>query len=148
MRATILLKAIILTKAYRAMVSIIAKGCIVALVLPLRCFLFLLPNYINICAIIMQYFHILTRGKYCNRNTPNPNDNAPLLQLTRHDHYSSDKCRPNIAIKAQTLKHTTHIDPDNEAYRHINLLSLLWTLTLHTRYCFYPNVKQSGRKLI
>ena len=37
-----------LTKAQRVTVSIMAKGCIVARVLPLRCFLFLLPNYTNI----------------------------------------------------------------------------------------------------
>ena len=48
MRATIHPKAVILTKAHEATVSIIAKGCIVARVLPLRCFLFLLPNYTNI----------------------------------------------------------------------------------------------------
>ena len=24
----------------------------------------------------MQYFHILTRGKYCNKNTPNPNNSS------------------------------------------------------------------------
>ena len=48
MRATILLKAIILTKAHWAAISIMAKGCIVACVLPLRRFLFLLPNYSNI----------------------------------------------------------------------------------------------------
>ena len=35
-------------------------------VLPLRCFLFLLPNYIHINAIMMQHFHILTRWD----NTP------------------------------------------------------------------------------
>ena len=45
MRATILPKAIIL-----------AKECFVAQVQPLRCFLCLLPNYINFCATIMQYF--------------------------------------------------------------------------------------------
>ena len=36
--------ATILTKAHRATVNVIAKGSIVAWVLPLRCFLFLLPN--------------------------------------------------------------------------------------------------------
>ena len=54
MRATILPKAIILTKVHRAAVSMIAKGCIVARKLTLRCFLFLLPNYIHVYAIIMQ----------------------------------------------------------------------------------------------
>ena len=51
MRATILPLAIVLTKANRATVSMMAKGCIVARVLPLKCFLFLLPNYIqvNLC---------------------------------------------------------------------------------------------------
>ena len=34
----------ILTKAHRASVSMMAKGCIVAQVLLLRCFLFLLPT--------------------------------------------------------------------------------------------------------
>ena len=41
-------------------------------------FLILLPNSIHICAIIMQYFHIQTGGKYCNRNTPNT-QHFPLL---------------------------------------------------------------------
>ena len=44
MRATILPLAIIMNKAHSAVVSIVAKGCIVASVLPLRCFLFLLPK--------------------------------------------------------------------------------------------------------
>ena len=48
MRVTILPWAIILTKAHRAVVSIMVKECIVARVLPLRCFLFLLPKYTNI----------------------------------------------------------------------------------------------------
>ena len=51
MRVTILPWTIILTKAHRAVVSITAKGCIVARVLPLRCFLFLLTNYINFSAL-------------------------------------------------------------------------------------------------
>ena len=50
MKVTILPLAIILTKAHSAMVSMMAKGCIVASELPLRCFLFLLPNYINLSA--------------------------------------------------------------------------------------------------
>ena len=54
MRATILPWAIILTKAHRAAVSIMVNVCIGAQVLPLRCFLLLLPNYIHVCAIIMQ----------------------------------------------------------------------------------------------
>ena len=44
MRATIIPKAIILTKDDRAAVSIMAK----CRVQPLICFLFLLPNYSNI----------------------------------------------------------------------------------------------------
>ena len=51
MRVKILPWAIILTKAHRAAVSIMAKGCTVALILLLRCFLFLLPNYTNIFTI-------------------------------------------------------------------------------------------------
>ena len=54
MRGTIFPLAIILTKAYRAAVSMMAKGSIVARVLPLKCFLFLLPNYLHVYAIIMQ----------------------------------------------------------------------------------------------
>ena len=54
MRTTILPYAIILTKTHRTVVSIMAKGCIVALVLPLRCFLFVLPNYTTIfCAFYL-----------------------------------------------------------------------------------------------
>ena len=45
-----------MTKAYRAAVNMMAKGCIVARVLPLRYFLFLLPNYMHVYAIIMQHF--------------------------------------------------------------------------------------------
>ena len=54
MRATILPLGIILTRAHRATVSIMVKGIIVARVLPLRCFLFLLPNYSYIYTNIMQ----------------------------------------------------------------------------------------------
>ena len=57
--------------------SMMANGCIVAWILPLRCFLFLLPN-IFMSVIMMQYCQILTRGKYCNRNTPSP-QYSPLL---------------------------------------------------------------------
>ena len=48
MRATKLPSAVILTKAYRAAVSMIAKGSIVTRVMPLSCFLFLLLNYIHV----------------------------------------------------------------------------------------------------
>ena len=51
MRVTILPWTIILTKGYRAAVSMIFQGSIVAQVLPLRCFLFFLPNYINFSAL-------------------------------------------------------------------------------------------------
>ena len=37
-----------------AAVSMMAKGCIVGRLLPLRCFLFFIPNYIHVYAIIMQ----------------------------------------------------------------------------------------------
>ena len=57
MRVTILPKAVILTKAHRATVSMMPKGCIVAFVLPLRCFLFLLPNYTNILVVFFFYLH-------------------------------------------------------------------------------------------
>ena len=50
MRATILPWAFILTKAHRAAVSMMAKGSIVTQVLPLRCFLFLLPIIFMICS--------------------------------------------------------------------------------------------------
>ena len=43
------------------MVSMMAKQSIVALVLSLRCFLFLLPNYINVYSNIMQYFSHLDK---------------------------------------------------------------------------------------
>ena len=67
MRVTILPLAIILNNAHRAAVNIMAEGSIVACVLPLipRCFLFILTNYMK-----SNSLHILTRGKYFNRNTP------------------------------------------------------------------------------
>ena len=55
MRAIILPNAIILTKACRAAVNLMALGGIVTWLLPLKCFLFLLSNYINFPAIIMHY---------------------------------------------------------------------------------------------
>ena len=36
--------------------SMMAKGCIMVSVLPLRCFLFSLPNFIHVFATIMQRF--------------------------------------------------------------------------------------------
>ena len=52
-----------------AMVSIIAKGCIVARVLPLRCFLFLLPNYINILMFVI-YLHYIDEPEVFFLNMP------------------------------------------------------------------------------
>ena len=55
MRVTIRPKAIILTKAQRAVVSIMSKGRIMARVLPLRVFLFSLRNECTIKALKMHY---------------------------------------------------------------------------------------------
>ena len=55
MRTTLRLNAIILTKAQRAKVSIMSKGYIVACILPLRCFLFLLRNHIHVYAIVFIF---------------------------------------------------------------------------------------------
>ena len=71
MRATILPYVIILTKAGRVAVTLMAKRCIVALVL----LIFTTQLYPCLC----NSFHILTRGEYCNRNTPNP-QHSPLLR--------------------------------------------------------------------
>ena len=65
MRATILSYAIILTK-----VSKMAKGHIVALVLPLRCFLFLLPNHSNILVCFYYLHYLVTSLKYSFLNNP------------------------------------------------------------------------------
>ena len=56
MRATILPYAIILTKAYRAALSMMDTmgSIIVTCVLLLRSFFFLLPNYIHVYAIVTQ----------------------------------------------------------------------------------------------
>ena len=59
------MRATILPPPYRAVVSVMAEGSIVACVLSLRCFLFLLSNYVHANAIKVQ-------RKYCNKNTPNP----------------------------------------------------------------------------
>ena len=55
MRTTILPMAIILNKAHRAAVSMMAQWCIVALVLPLRCFLCLLTNFTNILVFLCLF---------------------------------------------------------------------------------------------
>ena len=54
MRVIILPQAERAFKARRGAVSMVAKGCIVASVLPLRCFLFLLPNCTNmlVCSFL------------------------------------------------------------------------------------------------
>ena len=38
-----------------------AKGCIVALILPLGCYLFLPSNFFHVSAIIMEYFPHLNK---------------------------------------------------------------------------------------
>ena len=53
---------------YRAMVSMMAKGCIVAFILPLRCFLFLLPNY----CIVIQWFSYLDKRQALQQEYSQP----------------------------------------------------------------------------
>ena len=48
---------------------ILAKACRVALVLPLSCFLLLLPNFIHSDALKMHCGNGLTGREYCTRNT-------------------------------------------------------------------------------
>ena len=60
-----------MTKAHRAAVSVMAKGCIGARVLLLRCFLFLLPNYINILVFFFFLHYLVTSLKYSLLNTLN-----------------------------------------------------------------------------
>ena len=78
-QATILPYSIILTKANRAAISMMAVGCIVARVQPLRCFLFLLANHIHIYPIITNIVRTFTRGEYCNVNTSNSQYPFPSL---------------------------------------------------------------------
>ena len=75
MRATILLYRLVfmLTMAHRTAVSIMAKGSICGLSTASEVFLILMFMQIS-----CNSFHILTRGKYCNRNTPIP-QYSPLL---------------------------------------------------------------------
>ena len=47
-----------------------AKGCIVAWVLPLMCFLFLLPNYTNILLYFFHLHYLVTSQKYSFLDTP------------------------------------------------------------------------------
>ena len=60
----------ILPKAHRAIVRMMAKGSIVARVLPLRCFLFLYQlNSLSMhleCTIVKE----LTKREYCYMSTP------------------------------------------------------------------------------
>ena len=48
------------------------KGCIVAWVLPLRSFLILLPNYINVYATIMQTFSYLDKREVLQQDYSQP----------------------------------------------------------------------------
>ena len=59
-----------LTKAHRAAVSIMAEGCIVALVLPLWCFLVLLPNYTNILVFFFLFAQCIDKPEVFLLNTP------------------------------------------------------------------------------
>ena len=59
-------------RAHRAMVSITAKGSIVARVLPLRCFLLLLPNYIHIYANIGQKFSCFDKREVLQQEYSQP----------------------------------------------------------------------------
>ena len=75
-----------------------AKGCIV---LPLRCFLISLPNYIHICASIMQYFHILTRGKCIATGIlPIPNSSLSLFPVGSKISNPEDGALPQRNIPA------------------------------------------------
>ena len=58
-----------------------AKVCIVAWVLPLRCFLCYYPTIFMFLQEEYTSFRISTRGKFCNRNTPNPNTSLTSLPV-------------------------------------------------------------------
>ena len=61
-----------------ATVSVMSKGCIVTRVLPLRCFLFLLPNFIH----VMQLVNIATGI------LPTPNTSLSSLPVgSKYDEY-------------------------------------------------------------
>ena len=53
---------------YRTAVSMVTKGCIV----PEVFLMFTNQLYSCLCKYNAKVFHILTRGKYCKRNTPSP----------------------------------------------------------------------------
>ena len=75
-------------------------------------FLIFATQLYHIYAIIMQYFYILTRGKYCNRNTPNPNTSLSSLPVgSKLSHCFCYEYGPNCrhGVKPQTLTHSlTH----------------------------------------
>ena len=69
-------------RAHRAVVSIMAKGCIVAcIILPLRCFLFSLPNYTNILVYLfyLRWYYLVMSLKYSFLNTPKQQYHIMLL---------------------------------------------------------------------
>ena len=69
-----------------------AKGFIVARVLPLSCFLFSLPCYINVYTIIMHEFTNRDTGKCCNRNSSSPKYSPLLRQIVRDKLFDVGKC--------------------------------------------------------
>ena len=75
MRATILPETVILTKAHRAAAK--GKGVYCGLSTASEVFLFF-PTQCMFIPLQCNSFKILTRRKYCNRNTPNP-QYSPLL---------------------------------------------------------------------
>ena len=100
----------------------VAKGCICAWVLPLRCFSCLLPNYIHICAILIQCFQILTRvcvGGGGIATEILPTLNTPLYSLP----VGSTGVKPwrvNLAKEAgagSTEYHHVHTSCQNPTFR-------------------------------
>ena len=72
MRTTILPKAVILTKACRRG-QYGSQGVYCSLSTASEVFLiFTTQLYSCLCKYVCNGFHFMTRGKYCNRNTPNP----------------------------------------------------------------------------
>ena len=59
----------ILTMAVLALVSKMAKGCILVRVLPLRCFLLLLAKYTNILVCFFYLHYLMMSLKYSFLNT-------------------------------------------------------------------------------
>ena len=58
------------SKVLWTLVSIIAMGSIVALILPPLCFLVLLANYTNIFMCFFYLHHLMTSLKYSFLNSP------------------------------------------------------------------------------